>query len=58
MVIISLFDQLRVPDDVDVHTFLSMPFCEIVEKQLFYMQNRLLAFRCYENMIVQIDEGI
>ena len=57
-VIISLFDQLRVPDDVDVHTFLTCYFVKSLKKRWFYKQNRLLAFRCYENMIVQNDEAI
>ena len=57
-VIISLFDQLRVPDDVDVHTFLSCESLKSLKKRCFYKQNRLLAFHCYENIIVQIDDSI
>ena len=57
-VIIRPFDQLRDPDDVDVHTFLTCYFVKSLKKHWFYMQNRLLTFRCYEIMIVQNDEGI
>ena len=57
-VIISLFDQLRDPDDVDVHTFLSCESLKSLKKHCFYKQNRLLAFHCYENIIVQIDDSI
>ena len=57
-VIISLFDQLRVPDDVDVHTFLSCESLKSLKKRCFYKQNRLLAFHCYGNIIVQIDDSI
>ena len=51
-VILRLFDQLRLPDDVKVHTFLSCQFRKSLINHLFYKQNRLLIFHCYENMIV------
>ena len=37
MKIISLFNQLRISDDVDFLTFLSIWFCEMFENRWFYV---------------------